>query len=171
MKYLTAHQDKQAKLRSALLEVFPGANSRNLRSYEAIVSADHPYVEASVQELVRIALTTPSWTRRSTQDVMVLGHRIPPGVDVFGAPSVQSLEDMDDFDIKPEIRSASSRPRTGTWERITKGLFQPERWLDADGKYNAYAGPMLPFGAGPRGCFGTVAKTSSIRKSGAVLIH
>jgi cytochrome P450 len=156
MKYLTAYPDKQSKLRSALLEIWPNANVHNLPSYQDIITTAHPYIEASIQELIRIALTAPSWTRRSTQEVMVLGHRIPPGIDIFGAPSVQSIEDMEDFDIDPEIRSPSSRPRTvGKWERATKGVYMPERWIDKDGNYDAYAGPMLPFGAGPRGCFGT----------------
>ncbi|KAI1145524.1 cytochrome P450 [Nemania diffusa] len=155
MKYLTANPVKQAKLRAALLELWPGANAHNLPSHEEIIAAEHPFVEASIQELIRIALTAPSWTRRTTQDVMVLGHRVPAGIDVFGAPSVQSIEDMDDFQINPEVRSATSRPReTGSWKRETKGLFLPERWLNSEGKYDAYAGPMLPFGAGPRGCFG-----------------
>ena len=157
MKYLTANQDKQSKLRAALLEIWPGANAYNLPSYHAIVSSEHPYVEASIQELIRIALTAPSWHRRTTQDVVVLGHRIPAGIDVFGALSIQSLDDMDDFEIKPELRSPTSKSRaSGRWLRETKALYQPERWLDADGNYDAYAGPMLPFGAGPRGCFGTV---------------
>ena len=155
MKYLTANQDKQSQLRAALLELWPGANADNLPSHQAIVASEHPYVEASVQELIRIALTAPSWHRRTTQDVVVLGHRIPAGIDVFGAPSIQSLDDMDDFDIEPQLRSQTSKPRaTGKWERASKGLYQPERWLDADGNFNDVAGPMLPFGAGPRGCFG-----------------
>lgn len=138
-----------------MLEIFPGANANNLPSYQEIASTEHPYVYASIQELMRIALTSPTWTRRTTQDTMVLGHKIPRGIDIFGAISVQSWEDMEDFEIKPEIRSPSSKPReTGKWERATKGLFQPERWLDENGNYNAYAGPMLPFGAGTRGCFG-----------------
>ncbi|KAL2167891.1 hypothetical protein VTG60DRAFT_678 [Thermothelomyces hinnuleus] len=133
MKYLTACQDKQAKLREALLELWPGANANNLPSCKEIISAEHPYVEASIQELIRIALTAPSWARTTTQEVVVLGHRIPPGVDVAGAISVQSLEDdLDDFEIDPTLRSSSSRPRfSGKWQRGTKGLYQPERssWL------------------------------------------
>ncbi|KAJ9485207.1 hypothetical protein VN97_g8148 [Penicillium thymicola] len=155
MKYLTAYQEKQRQLREQLLEMFPGANANNLPSYQEIVSTENPFVEASIQELIRIALTAPSWTRRTTQQVMLLGHLIPPGIDVFGAPSVQSLEDMDDYDIEPQLRSASSKPRaTSKWDRKTKGIYQPERWLDTQGNYDGYAGPMLPFGAGPRGCFG-----------------
>ena len=155
MKYLTANRDKQNKLRAALLELFPNANANNLPSYQAIVSSEHPFVEASIQELIRIALTAPSWHRRTTQDVVVLGHRIPAGIDIFGAPSIQSLDDMDDFDIHPDLRSPTSKPRaSGKWQRETKGLYQPERWLDEKGVFDAYAGPMLPFGAGPRGCFG-----------------
>ncbi|OTB00233.1 hypothetical protein M426DRAFT_268158 [Hypoxylon sp. CI-4A] len=154
LKYLIANQDKQNKFRAALLEVWPKANAHNLPSHQEIIAAEHPYIDASIQELIRISLTTPSWTRRTTQDVTLLGHHIPAGIDIFGAPSVQSREDMEDFIIDPKIRSATSRQReTGKWDRATKGSYQPERWLDKDGKYDAYAGPMLSFGAGPRGCF------------------
>ncbi|KAI5853649.1 cytochrome P450 [Durotheca rogersii] len=124
MKYLTANQGKQSKLRDTLLKLFPD-----------------PYLDAS--------------TRRTTQDVVVLGHRIPAGVDVFSAPSIQSYEDMDDFVIDPALQSPTSKQReTGPWRRGTKGLYQPEHWIDTQGNYNGYAGPMIPFGAGPRGCFG-----------------
>lgn len=157
MKYLTANPDKQAKLHAALQELWPGSNIHNLPSHESIITASHAYLDASIQELIRIALTAPSWTRRTTQDVVVLGRHVPAGTDVFGAPSVQSIEDMDDFRIDPRLRSATSRPReTGSWDRASKGVYMPERWLkgDGDGSFDAYAGPMLPFGAGPRGCFG-----------------
>lgn len=81
-----------------------------------------------------------------TQNVVVLGHTIPAGTDVFGAPSIQSLDDMDDFDVKPELRSPTSKPRaSGKWVRATKGLYQPESLLDANGDFEANAGPMLPF--------------------------
>ena len=36
--------------------------------------------------------------------------------------------------------------------------FDPERWLEKDSEgnvvFNSRAGPTMPFGAGPRGCFG-----------------
>lgn len=155
MKYLTANQDKQTKLREALLRLFPGANANNLPSYKQVLEANDPFVEASIQELIRISLTAPSWARTTTQEVRVLGYQVPPGIDVVGAPSVESLEDMDEFEIDPSVRSPSSRPRAaGRWEPGTKGQYQPERWLDAEGEFDGYRGPMLPFGAGPRGCFG-----------------
>ena len=161
MKYLTAYQDKQTKLRAALLEIWPNANAYNLPSYQEIVASEHPYVEASIQELLRVALTGSSWTRRTTRDVVVLGCKIPAGIDLFGAQSIQVFEDMDDFAIDPKLRSPTSRPReSGPWKRASKLVYQPERWLDADGNYDAYAGPMLAFGAGPRGCFGIVAHLS-----------
>lgn len=155
LKFLTANPSAQARLRAALLEIFPGAHAHNLPPYATIVATEHPYVEASIQELIRISLTTPSMTRRTTCDTTILGHRIPAGTDVFGAPSVESLEDMDPFPIDDTTRSPSSKSRTlGQWDRATKGEYRPERWIDSNGQYQPYAGPMLPFGAGTRGCFG-----------------
>ncbi|KAL9112789.1 MAG: hypothetical protein Q9227_003092 [Pyrenula ochraceoflavens] len=157
MKYLTANQDKQTNLRSALLRLFPGATATNLPTTHQLLTTTDPYIEASVQELIRIALTAPSWARTTTRDVVVLGHHVPKGVDVVGAPSVESLEDMEEFEVDPKLRSASSRPRAaGRWEKGSKGEYRPERWIDEEGVYDGYRGPMLPFGAGPRGCFGIV---------------
>lgn len=96
MKFLAAYLDKQTKLREALLELVPNAVSQKLPSYQEIAS-EHPYVEASFQELIRVALTTPSWHRRTTTDVTILGHYVPAGTDIFGAPSVQSIDDMEDL--------------------------------------------------------------------------
>lgn len=162
MEYLTANQDKQVKLREPLLDLWPGANAQNLPSYQAIVSAEHPYVEATIQQLFRISLTAPSGHRRTMQDVVALGHRIPRDIDVFGAHSFDSYEEMDDVNISPELCSPNSRSRTGKWDREAKEIFLPARWLDRNGSFNAYAGSMLPFGAGPRGCFGAIALCLSI---------
>ncbi|RAL08909.1 uncharacterized protein BO97DRAFT_428009 [Aspergillus homomorphus CBS 101889] len=77
MKYVTAYQDRQIQLREALLELFPGANANNMPSHEEIVNSKPPCVEARIQKLTRIALSAPSWTRRTTYEMMVLGYRIP----------------------------------------------------------------------------------------------
>ncbi|KAI9367040.1 hypothetical protein BJX61DRAFT_530282 [Aspergillus egyptiacus] len=60
MEYLTAYQDTQTKLREGFLELSPGANANNLLSYRDIVTVEHPFVGASMQELIRIARTAPS---------------------------------------------------------------------------------------------------------------
>ncbi|KAM7202687.1 Cytochrome P450 [Rhypophila sp. PSN 637] len=131
VKYLTAKPDKQTKPREAKPCFSCGAAPKR----------------------ITFRRMSPS-SQKSTHAPH--GHRIPAGIDVFAAPSVQSIEDMEDFQIDPKLRSATSRQReTGNGcERSTKGLYMPDRRLDEDGKYDAYAGPMLPFGAGPRGCFG-----------------
>ena len=50
----------------------------------------------------------------------------------------------------PDAKSTTSAP---PWEH--DGLaFYPERWIDADGKFNSRAGPNYAYGAGPRMCFG-----------------
>ena len=43
--------------------------------------------------------------------------------------------------------------KTGYWKAGTGRVFDPERWL-VDGKFDANAGPSLPFSLGSRGCFG-----------------
>jgi hypothetical protein len=66
------------------------------------------------------------------------------------------------IEIDESKRSKScqeSKDKNGMWDTTSIGVFMPERWLakDENGQtyFNARAGPAQPFGAGPRGCFGT----------------
>lgn len=54
--------------------------------------------------------------------------------------------------------SLDQKTKLGAWNDADVGRFSPERWLssDADGKtyFEQSAGPNVPFGSGPRACFG-----------------
>ena len=71
----------------------------------------------------------------------------------------------DTLHVDEESRSQSSKAAGGKcreWESRGKRDSKPERWLERnwDGDrelgvvFNPNAGPSLPFGARPRGCFG-----------------
>jgi hypothetical protein len=72
-------------------------------------------------------------------------------------PSIKSAP----LTIDENLRSASCRDakdRTGMWDVTDIGLFMPERWLaqteNGEATFDPRAGPNLPFGLRPRGCFG-----------------
>jgi hypothetical protein len=50
--------------------------------------------------------------------------------------------------------SLEAGKREGEWDPATIDDFDPERWLNPDGSFNAKAGPAVPFSLGQRGCFG-----------------
>lgn len=62
--------------------------------------------------------------------------------------------------VEEKRRSQSSRESKDrrVWDASDVAVFKPERWLVQNEKgeveFDSRAGPNLPFGLGPRGCFG-----------------
>lgn len=160
-KWMSDSQQVQDKLRAALREAYPRACAAGeMPTAREISSTRVPYLDAVLEEVHRLSGAARIMMRVTTCDADVLGHRIPKGTDVF------MLMDGPDFTM-PSLTidettrsntSKESKDKNGTWEQATIREFDPERWLekDSDGKvvFNARAGPSMPFGAGPRGCFG-----------------
>jgi hypothetical protein len=61
-----------------------------------------------------------------------------------------------------DLRKPTWKRKVGFWEAGTGRFFQPERWLNAQGEFQADAGPAMPFSAGPRGCFGKKIGVSDV---------
>lgn len=68
---------------------------------------------------------------------------------------------------------------SGLWEDEGIGKFRPERWLkvvkdDDSGEdkevFDPLAGPTLAFGLGPRGCFGKMLASVSLRMQFALIV-
>lgn len=84
VKLSTAHRKVQSTLRSILGDSFKRACVANeTPSAEEITSTSVPYVEAVIEEGLRIGGTIPSLVRKALRDTEVLGHHIPAGTDVF----------------------------------------------------------------------------------------
>lgn len=153
-KILTSNQTEQTKLRDALRAHFPP--SQRDPDVRAILAADVPYLDASVEELVRVGNIIPEVVREATADAELLGHRIPKGATVVCSTYVAHPPFGEDV-VPEEVRSDSSRANKGGfrayWEADMDG-YHPERWLREDGSFDAKAVPKLAFSAGPRGCFG-----------------
>lgn len=84
VKFLTVHQDVQSKLRRTLQSGFEQAYGANeTPPVEEITSTSLPYVEAVIEECLRIGGIIPASVRKALRDTEVLGHRVPAGTDVF----------------------------------------------------------------------------------------
>lgn len=160
-KRLSDNQHVQDKLRTALRAAYPRAvEAGELPTAKEISTTRIPYLDAVIEEIHRITGAVAIMMRVATVDTEVLGHHIPKGTDVFMltqgpgfvAPSIP---------IDEHVRSTSSKEskdKNGAWDEATIHEFDPERWLEEDSEgnvvFNSRAGPTMPFGAGPRGCFG-----------------
>lgn len=160
LKYISDDQDAQQKLRQALKEGFPAAVAESrLPTAVEIVKANIPYLDAIIEESLRLGTPAPMVAREAIQDTVLLGHHIPKGCTVLinqAGPSYLTKA----ADIPDSVRSETSRTkqRAGAWDPEDMEVFKPERWLkqgkDGEVVYDPQAGPMLTFSLGPRGCFG-----------------
>jgi cytochrome P450 len=97
-----------------------------------------PYTNAVVAETIR--LYPPAWImgRRLLTDMTIGDWDVPSGSIVLGSPWILHRD--------PAL-----------WDRASS--FVPERWLDADGRFDESApgqprGAWIPFGFGNRRCIG-----------------
>ncbi|KAK2764509.1 hypothetical protein FQN54_009204 [Arachnomyces sp. PD_36] len=156
VKFMGEHPEKQKNLRSALYAAYPKAvEEGRLPSYEEMKRAKPAYLEAFVEEALRLHATTV--TREAQRDTIVLGHHVPKGTIIFlnsNGPGFYSPS----FPVDESKRSSTVK-KVGGWDE-TKDMraFEPERWLvqrtEGEVEFDATAGPQLIFGLGPRGCWG-----------------
>ncbi|KAH7379123.1 cytochrome P450 [Phaeosphaeria sp. MPI-PUGE-AT-0046c] len=157
--YLADTEGPQSKLRISLQEAFEAAVAE-LRSptVDEILKMNVPYLEAVIEEIMRLSIVIPVVARRATQDTTVLGHRIPKGTEVefiMNGPGFLKPP----FYVDGEQRTGTTKESpVGDWDENDINQFVPDRWLDRKNEgqdsFNALKGPMLTFGAGPRGCYG-----------------
>jgi cytochrome P450 len=169
-KYISDHQSAQSTLRAALRSAHStAASERRAPNVKEIISASVPYLDATMEEVLRCAGTVPFVPRDAVVDTTLLGHHVPKGTLILfinQGPGIVTPPISQK--VPEEVRSASSRAHAdvrGEWDATDIGAFKPERWLvpvpaeegsKSGGKesFNPAAGPHMAFGAGPRGCFG-----------------
>jgi cytochrome P450 len=127
---------------------------------DEITKTSVPYLDATIEEILRTARVFPGAIRNATVDTTILGHRIPKGTDVFflnNGPDYLTPG----FNIQDSLRTQSAleaKNQTGSWDPEDMAVFKPERWLvtteEGNTAFDSMAGPNLSFGLGPRGCFG-----------------
>jgi cytochrome P450 len=179
VKILCKHPSVQHTLRAELLAQLPFLAPGSARAPTYAEVSDEtalPYLTAVLYEILRCSRTASAVARDATRDTTLLGYSIPKGTQVLmPIGMVQQCESdasRDVTDSLDSVRSASSRGtdvggekkggrRTGYWRGDDVREFKPERWLRADGSFDAHAGPWLPFSYGMRGCFGQKLAVSS----------
>ncbi|KAK1544066.1 cytochrome P450 [Colletotrichum paranaense] len=163
VKFLSDNPACQQQLRESLRAAHPNAISDDrLPSHEDITGASIPYLDAVVEEMLRLSHTAIGQERQAKEDTIILGHHIPKGTSVFIPNRGPSFTEPG-FEVDEKLRSASSRMAAEerglrVWGSDGMDDFRPERWLtkneNGEVVFDALAGPTLPFGLGLRGCFG-----------------
>ncbi|KAE8143661.1 putative cytochrome P450 oxidoreductase [Aspergillus pseudotamarii] len=170
VKFLVANPEKQEKLRNALVDAFPKGLNGEQPSMKAIMSTSIPYLEAYMEESMRVANTSPRLVRTTTTETRVLGYSIPNGATVLLNPYIGTQP----LDIPEHLRSETSRNSKGNfesyWDMSGMDDFQPERWLAEDGSFNPRQFPRLAFSAGPRMCYGRNLALTEFRVNLVLLV-
>ncbi|KAM5471942.1 hypothetical protein MauCBS54593_003349 [Microsporum audouinii] len=158
VKLLSQNQREQHRLRKALQFAFNNTDSRYPPSVQDILTANIPYLDGSLEEILRLSNTVPLLVRVATVDTEVLGYKIPKGTHVL----CNSQFTAGPYDVPENSRSPTSQmamERSGT--RFAKEdiyRYKPERWIRKDDIgneiFNPHALTRHAFSLGPRGCFG-----------------
>lgn len=154
----------QSKFRAALHESIPEAvTSKRQPTADEILQTKNPYVDATLEELLRHSMTLPGTNRITTRDTIILGHAVPKDTDVYIVGSSADFFSPG-FHVADSKRSDTSRAARrdnrayGTWDPTDMKELKPERWLTTDPKgevvFDKMAGLHLTFGLGQRGCWG-----------------
>ncbi|KAF9880136.1 cytochrome p450 [Colletotrichum karsti] len=167
VKYLADNPAVQDRLRDALQAAMPQAAEENRTpTYNELTKAQIPYLDATVEEILRHSGPIAFVSREALHNTTVMGRDIPKGTNVFlmanGPGYLQPNMEIEDESRSPTARRSQNKAMTGLWNDEDIAVFRPERWLKAnvdknvegDEVFDPTAGPMLAFGLGHRGCFG-----------------
>ncbi|KAJ4007488.1 hypothetical protein NW752_007532 [Fusarium irregulare] len=165
LSFISADQRAQSELRHVLQQAYPQAKAeRRAPSLSEILQTRVPYLDAVVEEILRLAYPLGMSLREVQVDTQILGARVPKGTTIVflsNCPSVLSPPINYDEERSSEwVRSR--RPKEPFGKDYDFAGFIPERWLktaaSTDGKeevvFDSQAFPIQAFGLGPRGCFG-----------------
>lgn len=169
VKLLAHHPAAQSRLRKSLRSAFSNAIAGDrLPSVREITGTSVPYLDAAIEEILRVKGPAPVNSREATQDTFLMGHRIPKGTLVMylqnGPSFMMPAHETEETRPRQHSQDDKNQRRHRAWSDDDIASFKPERWLvetqatDTDGEtafnFNGSAGPTHPFGLGPRSCFG-----------------
>ncbi|KAF7517317.1 hypothetical protein G7054_g13851 [Neopestalotiopsis clavispora] len=173
LKHMAIHGEIQSKLRAALRATYAeAAAAQRSPTVAEITRTQVPYLEAVMEEILRLTGPVLGVFRQAQVDTTLLGHQVPRGTQVF-MPTMGASVAKPSFAVDESLRSDSSRAHTekrGDWDDLDPEAFVPERWLrqeddnnevvdkgssdDNTTAFDSQAGPFLTFSNGVRGCFG-----------------
>ncbi|KAJ0162680.1 hypothetical protein CTA2_4183 [Colletotrichum tanaceti] len=173
VKYLGDNQEAQSRLRGALRAAHPEARERGRApTADEIVGARVPYLDAFIEETLRLCSPAPGVTKQALRDMTVLGHVVPKGTTILFLLTGPTVT-LPGVEVEEARRSETSRKTSGggggggggegvgDWSRsrFPAGEFHAERWLRADDEDGGGTGAGVGFDnrAGPflsRGCWG-----------------
>ncbi|KAK7224694.1 hypothetical protein V2G26_012697 [Clonostachys chloroleuca] len=175
VRFMETYPGVQTELRSALRSAFPDTNHPSVQS---MLAADIPYLDAVCEECLRLGGIVKATMRQALVDTEILGFPIPKGAELF----LNYHINLPPIPVPESKRSRGSRAAVakmgdGLNEKAGQNLdvFEPRRWLVRDektgnDKFNRFAIPALPFGGGPRGCFGRKLAVLELRMVVQLLI-
>ncbi|KAF9879143.1 hypothetical protein CkaCkLH20_03376 [Colletotrichum karsti] len=181
LKFLTDNQNAQRNLRGQLHKYLSTVVAEKRQpTCEEITRTSIPYLDATLEEILRCAGTTSVTDRQALQNTTILGHHIPKDTNVVMVTIGESIM-KPEFEIPESKRTKSALDvanRIRTWKASPYPVteFRPERWLVSakDGSdetvFDATAGPQMAFGLGPRACFGRRLAYLELRMFTALLI-
>lgn len=166
VKHLGTEQESQQKLRDSLRRAHAAALARGEQpTIQEILKTPVPYLDAFIEEVLRLSDPTMAISKEALCDMEILGHVVPKGTVVVLCLSGPTFQQRG-ISVTESQRSQSSQKhqgdRLGDWadSEFPGDKFRPERWLQAseekDGElvFNSQAGPFLSFSSGTRGCWG-----------------
>ncbi|KAH6842484.1 cytochrome P450 [Chaetomium sp. MPI-CAGE-AT-0009] len=164
LRFMEAHPTVQTTLRSALHTAFPPNTTTTPPSALAILDADIPYLDAALEEGMRLAGTAKGSMRQALVDTHILGCPVPRGAEVLLNYHVNRAPPgppVDEARRSATSRAAGEKRGDGLQGAAGRdlGVFEPRRWLVVDKetgreRFDAAALPGLAFGGGYRGCPG-----------------
>lgn len=156
-------QEAQEKLREALRDAHARAVAeKRIPTADEITHTHIPYLEAVIEEILRLSHPLPVLDRQATCDTELFGHHIPKGTIAVilnrGPSFTEPGFEVEERLRSPSCQSAKQNRGAREWHPDGMNVFRPERWLttgdDGCEIFDATAGPTLPFGLGTRGCYG-----------------
>ncbi|KAF5228502.1 hypothetical protein FAUST_11049 [Fusarium austroamericanum] len=165
ISYLSRDQRAQSELRKGLQEAYQQAKSeKRPPTLTEIIQTRVPYLDAVIDETLRVSYTFGMTLREAVVDTQLLGAHIPKGTAIAflsNGPGVLSPPIQYDESRSSEWVRAR-KPKQPVDQEYAFPNFVPERWLKSvvneAGKeevvFDSQAFPIQAFGQGPRGCFG-----------------
>ncbi|KAI1270111.1 cytochrome P450 [Xylariaceae sp. FL1019] len=175
VRYMDMFPSAQTELRRALKVAFPG---NSMPSLEEILNTNIPYLDAALEEGLRLAGIAKGNVRQALVDTEILGYKIPKGAEIFMSYHI----DRAPAPIDSSKRSTSSQTTIAKRGDVFQGnaardleVFEPKRWLVKDGESNRdifdpQALPSLAFSGGYRGCAGRKMAYMELRIAVTLLI-